>query len=167
MSSRTPRRWKAFFSPPEEEGSLDAKGRRFGIVVSRWNATVTEPMLASALEVFERLGARESDLRIVRVPGAFELSAAAKALIDSKGRRLDALVVLGAIVRGETTHHEVLGHAVASALAGLAADTGVPIGFGLLTCDTMEQARARSGKGAEAAEAAVSMANLRRRLLRR
>ena len=75
--------------------------------------------------------------------------------------RDDAVVALGAIVRGETTHHEVLGHAVATALAALAAETGRPVGFGLLTCDTMEQARARTGKGAEAAEAAVEMANLR------
>jgi 6,7-dimethyl-8-ribityllumazine synthase len=167
LSSRTPRRWKAPFSPSEQEGSLDARGRRFGIVVSRWNATVTEPLLASALETLERLGAREPDVRIVRVPGAFELPAAAKALIGSRRRPLDAVIVLGAIVRGETTHHEVLGHAVAAALSCLSADTGVPVGFGLLTCDTMEQARARSGKGAEAAEAAVSMANLRRGLRRR
>lgn len=165
MSSRTPRRWKAPFSPSEEEGSLEAKGRKFGIVVARWNPTVTDALLASALETLERLGARESDVRIVRVPGAFELPVAAKALIGA--RKLDAVIVLGAIVRGQTTHHEVLGHAVGTALSGLSADTGVPIGFGLLTCDTMEQARARSGKGAEAAEAAVSMANLRRRLRRR
>ena len=164
MSSRTPRRWKAPFSPSEEEGSLDAKGRRFGVVVSRWNATVTDLLLASALETLERLGAREADVRVVRVPGAFELPAAARALMGKGRRHPDAVIVLGAIVRGETTHHEVLGHAVAAALATLSGDSGVPIGFGLLTCDTMEQARARSGKGAEAAEAAVSMANLRSRL---
>jgi 6,7-dimethyl-8-ribityllumazine synthase len=167
LSSRTPRRWKAPFSPSEEEGSLEAKGRRFGIVVSRWNATVTDLLLVSALETLERLGARESDVRIVRVPGAFELPAAAKALIRKGRRSVDAVIVLGAIVRGETTHHDVLGHSVAAALAALSADTGVPVGFGLLTCDTMEQARARSGKGAEAAEAAVTMANLLRRLRKR
>jgi 6,7-dimethyl-8-ribityllumazine synthase len=97
---------------------------------------------------------------VVRVPGAFELPAAARAVAG----RSDALVALGAIVRGETTHHEVLAHAVAGALAGLSADSGVPIGFGLLTCDTMDQARSRTGKGAEAAEAAITMANLRRAL---
>ncbi len=74
------------------------------------------------------------------------------------------MIALAAIVKGETTHHEVLGHAVASALAGLSVDTGLPIGFGLLTCDTMEQARRRSEKGVEAAEAAIEMANLRRQL---
>ena len=76
------------------------------------------------------------------------------------------VLVLGAIVRGETTHHEVLGHAVAGALAALSGETGQPIGFGLLTCDTMDQARQRSGKGAEAAEAAIAMANLKRRRMR-
>jgi 6,7-dimethyl-8-ribityllumazine synthase len=77
------------------------------------------------------------------------------------------VIALGAIVRGETTHHEVLGHAVASALAALSAETGLPIGFGLLTCDTMEQARSRVSKGAEAVEAAIEMANLRRALRRK
>jgi 6,7-dimethyl-8-ribityllumazine synthase len=81
--------------------------------------------------------------------------------------KTEALIVLGAIVKGETTHHEVLGHAVATALATLTAETGHPIGFGLLTCDTMEQARERSGKGAEAAEAAIEMANLSRFLATR
>lgn len=165
MSSRAPRRWKASFSPREEEGTLDARGLKLGIAVARWNPTVTEALLASALSALERCGARPADVVIARVPGAFELPAAARALIEKKRR--EAVIVLGAIVRGETTHHDVLGHAVASALAGLSAETGVPLGFGLLTCDTMEQARARSGKGAEAAEAAVSMATLSRRLSRR
>ena len=165
MSSRVPRSWKASFSPREVEGTLDAKGRRLGVVVARWNPTVTDALLACALATLERCGARVADVHVVRVPGAFELPAAAKALIA--GRRLDAVIVLGAIVRGQTSHHEVLAHAVASALAGLSAETGVPVGFGLLTCDTMEQARERSGKGTEAAEAAIEMANLRRRLARR
>lgn len=160
-----PRHWKAAFSPREEEGTLDARGKKFGIVVARWNPTITDALLASALTTLERLGARASQVTVVRVPGAFELPAAAKALIAAG--RIDAVIVLGAIVRGQTNHHEVLGAAVASALAGLCAATGMPVGFGLLNCDTMEQAQERSGKGAEAAEAAVSMANLRRRLRRR
>jgi 6,7-dimethyl-8-ribityllumazine synthase len=102
---------------------------------------------------------------VVRVPGAFELPAAARALIRS--RRCDALAILAAIVKGETTHHEVLAHAVAGALAALSAETGQPIGFGVLTCDTMEQARRRVAKGAEAVEAALEVANLRRRLGRK
>jgi 6,7-dimethyl-8-ribityllumazine synthase len=103
----------------------------------------------------------------VRVPGAFELPAAARAALSARSTRPDAVIVLGAIIKGETTHHEVLGHAVAAALAALTAETGQPLGFGLLTCDTMEQARGRSGKGAEAAEAAIEMANLKRVLAAR
>ncbi len=165
MSSRFPRRLKPSFSPREGEGKLDAKTLKLKIAVARWNPTVTEALLASALEALERCGARPEDVRVVKVPGAFELPAAARALMHAG--RTDAVVVLGAIVKGETPHHEVLGHAVATALANLSAETGIPIGFGLLTCDTMEQARARTGKGAEAVEAAVEMANLRRRLKRR
>ena len=109
-------------------------------------------------------GAGDGDVTVVRVPGAFELPAAARALLR---RRCDALVVLAAVVRGETTHHEVLAHAVAGALAALSAETGAPIGFGVLPCDTMEQARRRVSKGAEAAESAVEVANLRRALARK
>lgn len=159
------RRVAPSFTPRERAGSLDARGLKLGIVCARWNPTVTDALLRSALEALEARGARSEDSLVVRVPGAFELPAAARALLESE--KPDALVALGAIVRGETTHHDVLGHAVASALAALSAETGVPIGFGLLTCDTMEQARSRVSKGAEAAEAAVEMANLRRRLRRK
>lgn len=159
---RVPRRVAASFSPRQYEGSLDANGLRFGVVCARWNPTVTDALLATALETLKRRGAREQDVSIARVPGAFELPAGAKALADAA--KPHALIALAAIVRGETTHHEVLGHAVASALASLSVETGLPIGFGVLTCDTMEQARARTGKGVEAAEAAIEMANLRRHL---
>jgi 6,7-dimethyl-8-ribityllumazine synthase len=146
------------------EGSLEARGRRFGIVCARWNPTITDALLESALAALGRHGARPRDMTVVRVPGAFELPAAARALLET--RRPDALVVLGAIVRGETDHHEVLAHAVAGSLAALSAERGIPVGLGLLTCDTMQQARARTEKGAEAAEAAIELANLRRRLRR-
>jgi 6,7-dimethyl-8-ribityllumazine synthase len=136
-----------------------------GVVCARWNPTVTDALLRSALEALEEHDARAEDVVLVRVPGAFEIPAAAKALLDAESP--DALVVLGAIVRGETSHHEVLGHAVATALANLSAQSGVPVGFGLLTCDTMDQARARVSKGAEAVEAAVEMANVRRGLRRK
>jgi 6,7-dimethyl-8-ribityllumazine synthase len=119
-------------------------------------------MLAAALDTLRRRGARASDVGVVRVPGAFEVAGAARALVDTG--RYHALVALAAIVRGETTHHEVLGHSVASALAALMVSSGLPIGFGILTCDTMEQARARTDKGVEAAEAAIEMANLARQL---
>jgi 6,7-dimethyl-8-ribityllumazine synthase len=136
-----------------------------GVVCARWNPTVTDALLRSALEALEEHDALAEDVVLVRVPGAFEIPAAAKALLDAESP--DALVVLGAIVRGETSHHEVLGHAVATALANLSAESGVPVGFGLLTCDTMDQARARVSKGAEAVEAAVEMANVRRGLRRK
>jgi 6,7-dimethyl-8-ribityllumazine synthase len=122
-------------------------------------------MLVSALDALRRHGGRASDVTVVRVPGAFELPAACRALIRS--RRCDAVAILAAIVKGETSHHEVLAHAVAGALATLSAETGLPMGFGVLTCDTMEQARRRSGKGAEAVEAALELANLRRALRRK
>ena len=164
-SRRVSRRVAPAFQPKEVEGTLDASGLRFRVLCARWNPTITEALLSSALETLERCGARGSDVTIVRVPGAFELPAAARAAL-SEPKRPDALIVLGAIVKGETTHHDVLGHAVAGALASLSAETGQPIGFGLLTCDTMDQARKRSGKGAEAAEAAIAMANLKRRRMR-
>jgi 6,7-dimethyl-8-ribityllumazine synthase len=159
---RVRRHAAASFSPRQYEGSLDAAGLRIGVVCARWNPTVTETMLAAALETLRRRGARAADVGVVRVPGAFEVAAAARALVESG--RYHALVALAAIVRGETAHHEVLGHAVASALAGLTVSAGIPIGFGILTCDTMEQARRRTDKGVEAAEAAIEMANLGRQM---
>ncbi len=159
---RVPRRAAAAFSPRQYEGSLDAEGLRIGVVCARWNPTVTDAMLEAALDTLRRRGARAADVSVARVPGAFEVAAGVKALIDSG--RFHAVVALAAIVRGETTHHEVLGHAVASALAALTVGKGVPIGFGILTCETMDQARKRTDKGVEAAEAAIEMANLRRRL---
>lgn len=153
------------FSPRQVEGTLDARGLRVGVVCARWNPTVTDGMLESALDTLRRRGARDRDVTVVRVPGAFEVPAGVRALIDS-GRH-DAVVALAAIVRGETSHHEVLAHAVAGALAAFAAQTGVPVGFGVLTCDTIEQARRRTGKGAEAVEAAIELANLRRELRKR
>ena len=165
MTNRAVRRVAPTFTPRERAGSLDARGLKLGILCARWNPTVTDALLRSALETLETHGARAQDVSLVRVPGAFELPAAARALLESG--ELDAIIALGAIVRGETSHHEVLGHAVASALALLSAQSGVPVGFGLLTCDTMEQARARVSKGAEASEAAIEMANLRRQLRRK
>ena len=159
------RRAASVFAPRERAGSLDAKGLKVTVLCARWNPTVTDAMLATALESLAAHGARPEDTSVVRVPGAFELAAAARDAIDSE--KPHAVVALAAIVRGETTHHDVLAHAVAGALAALSAETGIPVGFGVLTCDTMEQARDRVSKGAEAAEAAVEMANLRRRQRRK
>jgi 6,7-dimethyl-8-ribityllumazine synthase len=152
-------------APSAWEGTLEARGLRFGIVCARWNPTVTDSMLASALDALRRHGARPGDVAVVRVPGAFELPAAARALV--RARRCQALAILAAIVKGETSHHEVLAHAVAGALAAMSAETGIPMGFGVLTCDTMEQARRRVSKGAEAVEAALELANLARALGRK
>ncbi|MEX0878573.1 MAG: 6,7-dimethyl-8-ribityllumazine synthase [Thermoanaerobaculia bacterium] len=159
---RGPRRVAVSFSPKQYEGSLDAEGLRFGVVCARWNPTVTDAMLAATLETLRRRGARAADVSVARVPGAFEVPAGVRALLDTG--KPHAMIALAAIVRGETTHHEVLGHSVASALAALSAETGMPIGFGVLTCDTMAQARGRTDRGIEAAEAAIEMANLRRHL---
>ena len=147
------------FSPREIEGSTDAAGLRFAVVCSRWYPNGTEGLLRSALRALRQHGARAEDIEIIRVPGAFELAAAAK-LAE---RRADAVVALAAIIKGETNHHDVLAHAVSAALATLSASEGLPIGFGVLTCESMEQARARTEKGAEAALAAIEIANLRRR----
>jgi len=155
------RRVASVFTPRERSGSLDAKGLRIAVLCARWNSIVTDALLASALESLASHGAEGEDVFVVRVPGAFELPVAAREAIGTE--KPNAIVALGAIVRGETTHHDVLAHAVAGALALLSAETGIPIGFGLLTCDTMEQARDRVSKGAEAAEAAIEMANMRRR----
>ena len=114
---RVARRAAASFSPRQYEGSLDAEGLRVGVVCARWNPTVTDAMLTAALDTLRRRGARAADVSVARVPGAFEVAAGAKALIDSG--RFHAVVALAAIVRGQTTHHEVLGHSVASALAAL------------------------------------------------
>ena len=160
---RVVRRMAPAFSPEETEGGTNAAGLRFAVVCSRWNPTITERMLRSALDALQRQGARAEAIEIIRVPGAFELPAAAALAV----KRADAVIALGAIVKGETNHHEVLAHAVAEALAALSCSGGPPIGFGLLTCDTMEQARARTEKGAEAALAAIEIANLRRRRRRR
>jgi 6,7-dimethyl-8-ribityllumazine synthase len=159
---RAPRRATAAFSPRHFEGSLDARGLRFGVVCARWNPTITDAMLASALDTLRRRGAKVADVAVARVPGAFEVPSGARAMLDS--RKPDALIALAAIIRGETTHHEVLGNTVAWVLGALSVQTGVPLGFGVLTCDTMEQARERTDKGVEAAEAAIEMANLRRHL---
>jgi 6,7-dimethyl-8-ribityllumazine synthase len=159
---RVPRRVAASFSPRQYEGSLDAEGLRFGIVCARWNPTITDAMLEYALDTLRRRGARAGDVAVARVPGAFEVPAGAKALLESG--KYHALIALAAIVRGETSHHEILGHSVAAALASLSVASEVAIGFGVLTCETMEQARGRTEKGVEAAEAAIEMANLRRHM---
>jgi len=153
--------------PAALEGDLSAAGMKFAIVVSRFNAVVTDRLLDGALEVLLRSGADRSDIEIVRVPGAWEIAAAARAC--AAGGRVDAVVTLGCLLRGETAHFEVIYNEVARGIGQSQQETGVPHSFGVLTCDTLEQALNRAGikggnKGFEAAAAAIEMASLRRKL---
>jgi 6,7-dimethyl-8-ribityllumazine synthase len=144
-------------------GKLDARDKRFAIVVSRFNAFITERLLAGAMDGLLRMGAKRDDIRVVWVPGAFEIPATARAL--AKTRKYAAVLCLGCLLRGETLHYEVIANEVARGIGQAGEDTGVPHIFGVLTCDTLEQAIDRAGlkggnKGYEAALAAVEMANL-------
>lgn len=147
----------------ERRGQLRASGRRFGIVVSRFNEAVTRSLLQGALDCFTRYGARREDLDVVWVPGSWEIPPAVRRL--AQAGRHHGLVALGALIRGETAHFDVLAHSVARSLARVAAETGIPVGFGVLTTDTLDQAVARASveggnKGWEAAQAAIEMADL-------
>ena len=148
---------------PEGEGKLDAAGKRFALVVSRFNAFVTERLLDGALDALQRSGAARADVRVVRVPGAFEIPGAARQLAESK--RYDAIICLGCLLRGDTAHYDVIANECARGIGQSMQESGVPHALGVLTCDTLEQAIDRAGlkmgnKGFEAALAAVEMANL-------
>ncbi|HYN15951.1 MAG TPA: 6,7-dimethyl-8-ribityllumazine synthase [Terriglobales bacterium] len=150
--------------PQLGEGRLDASGKRFGIVVSRFNAFITERLLAGALDALRRAGARSQDIQVVRVPGAFEVPSAARAL--AKSGKVGALICLACIIRGETSHYEHLADEVTRGIGQSAQETGVPHAYGVLTCDSLEQAIDRAGlkmgnKGWDAALSAVEMAGLR------
>jgi 6,7-dimethyl-8-ribityllumazine synthase len=145
----------------------DGRGRRVAILVSRFNETITRRLEIGAIDTLLRHGVADRDLDVIRVPGAWELSAAARTALATE--RYDALVALGAVIRGETPHFEYVASTAARGLADAAAEFDVPIGFGVLTCDTIEQADARSGgdhgnKGADAALAALEMIDLLARL---
>jgi len=150
--------------PAGMEGNLKAEGKRFAIVLSRFNAFITERLLQGALDALRRTGARGQDIEIMRVPGSFELPSAAR-MLASRGK-YDAIICLGCLLRGETAHYDVIVNECARGIGQSAQDTGVPHAFGVLTCDTLEQAIDRAGlkmgnKGFEAALAAVEMANLK------
>ena len=149
------------------EGELKASGLRFGIVVSRFNSFITERLLAAAVDALERAGAAGEDVDVVRVPGAFELPLAAKKLAATG--RYDALIAIGCVLRGETTHYDYVCSETARGLQLAQMDSGLPIIFCVLTCDTLEQAIDRAGlkggnKGFEAGLAAIEMAQLSRKL---
>ena len=151
------------------EGKLTAAEKRFGIVVSRFNAFITERLLQSAYDGLSRSGARKQDIQIIRVPGAFEIPSAARTLAETK--KYDAIICLGCLLRGDTAHYDVIVNEVARGIGQSAQETGIPHAFGVLTCDTLEQAIDRAGlkmgnKGFEAALAAVEMANLKKAISR-
>ena len=153
--------------PVALEGDLSAAGMKFAIVVARWNAVVTDRLLDGALDALLRSGAHRSDIEVVRVPGAWEIPAAARTLA-STGRE-DAIITLGCLLRGETAHYEAIYNEVARGIGQSQQETGIPHSFGVLTCETLEQALNRAGiksgnKGFEAAAAAIEMVSLKRKL---
>ena len=155
------------------DGDLSAEGMKFAIVVARWNAVITERLLEGALDALLHSGARRSDIEVVRVPGAWEVPAAARTIADRAvqgGRPVDAIITLGCLLRGETAHYEAIYNEVARGIGQSQQETGVPHSFGVLTCETLEQALNRAGikagnKGFEAAGAAIEMVSLNRKLL--
>ena len=151
--------------PAGREGDLSAAGKRFAIIVSRFNAFITERLLQGALDGLRRTGARPDDIEIMRVPGSFEIPSAARLLAESG--KFDAIICLGCLLRGDTAHYDVIVNECARGIGQSAQETGVPHAFGVLTCDTLEQAIDRAGlkmgnKGLEAALTAVEMAGLKK-----
>jgi len=149
------------------EGDLSAEGMRFAIVVARWNAVITDRLLEGALNGLMRSRAVRADIQVLRVPGAWEIPSAARALADT--RLVDAVITLGCLLRCETAHYEAIYNEVARGIGQSQQETGIPHAFGVLTCETLEQALNRAGikagnKGFEAAVAAIEMVSLHRKL---
>jgi 6,7-dimethyl-8-ribityllumazine synthase len=155
------------FTPKQIRPAANAAGFRFALVVSRFNSFITERLLAGALDALKAAGAPAKNIEVVRVPGSFEIPLAAKKL--AAGAHADAVIAIGCILRGETAHFDYIASEVARGVQLAQLDTGVPIIFCVLTCDTLEQAIDRAGlksgnKGHEAGVAAVEMANLSKQL---
>lgn len=149
------------------EGGLSADGMRFAVVTTRWNTVITDRLLQGALDCLRRSGAAKADVQVVRVPGAWEIPNAARTLAESG--TVDAVITLGCLLRGETAHYEAIYTEVARGIGQSQQETGVPHAFGVLTCETLEQALDRAGlkagnKGFEAAGAAIEMVSLQRKL---
>ena len=145
------------------EGQLDAKGQKFGIVVSRFNSFITERLLEGALDALVRHGADDSEIHVARVPGAFEIPLAAGRM--AKSGNYDAVIALGAVIRGSTPHFDYVSSEVTKGVAAVSLESGVPVAFGVLTTDSIEQAVERAGtkagnKGFEAAVTAIETVNL-------
>jgi 6,7-dimethyl-8-ribityllumazine synthase len=153
--------------PNVYEGHLVAQGLKFGLVVGRFNEFITSKLLGGALDAFRRHGARDEDIEIAWVPGAFEIPLVARKMAESG--KYDAIVTLGAVIRGSTPHFDYVCNEAAKGVAQVAMQTGLPVIFGILTTDTIEQAVERAGtkagnKGWDAAVSAIEMANLMRKL---
>jgi 6,7-dimethyl-8-ribityllumazine synthase len=153
--------------PVAVEGDLSATGMKFGVVVARWNAVITERLLEGSLDALLRSGAQRADIEVVRVPGAWEIPSAARTLTSTG--QVDAIITLGCLLRGETAHYEAIYNEVARGIGQSQQETGIPHSFGVLTCETLEQALNRAGikagnKGFEAAVAAIEMVSLTRKL---
>lgn len=149
------------------EGDFTIRNARFGIIVSRFNSFITDSLLGGAVDTLLRHGAVEKDIRVVYVPGAFEMPLAAKRMATSK--RYDAIIALGAVIRGGTPHFEYVAGECTKGLAQVGMEYDIPLAFGVLTVDTIEQAIERAGtkagnKGVEAAVSAIEMVNLLRNL---
>ena len=145
------------------EAHLNAEGKKFALVVSRFNDFITDKLLSGALDALVRSGAKDRDIQIVKVPGAFEIPLVAKKMANPK--KVNAIICLGAVIRGATPHFDYVSAEVSKGIAQVSLDSGVPIIFGIVTTDTIEQAIERAGtkagnKGWSAAMAAVEMANL-------
>jgi 6,7-dimethyl-8-ribityllumazine synthase len=149
------------------EGKLVAEGLRFGIVVSRWNSFITEKLLAGAMDALIRHGVDESQIDVARVPGTWEIPVAAQKLATS--HRYDAVICIGCLIRGATPHFDYLASEVTKGIGQIGLQSGLPVTYGVITVENLEQAIERAGtkagnKGAEAAVAAIEMANLMKQL---
>ena len=153
--------------PVAVEGDLSAQGMKFAIVAARWNAVITDRLLDGALDALLRSGAARADIQVVRVPGAWEIPSAARTIANQG--QVDAIIALGCLLRGETAHYEAIYNEVSRGIGQSQQETGIPHGFGVLTCETLEQALNRAGikagnKGFEAASAAIEMVSVTRKL---
>jgi 6,7-dimethyl-8-ribityllumazine synthase len=149
--------------PQIHQGNWNAKGKRFALVASRWNEFIADKLIEGALDALAKSGAEDGAIEIYRCPGAFELTGLARRVADSG--KFDAVVCLGVVIRGATPHFDVVVNQVSRGIATLSAEAKVAVGFGVLTCDSIEQAIERSGskggnRGADAAMAAIEMLNL-------
>ncbi len=145
------------------EASLIAEGKKFGIIATRFNDFITERLLGGAMDALKRSGASDKDITILKVPGAFEVPLVAQKMTNAK--KYDAIICLGAVIRGATSHYDYVCSEVSKGIATVSLDSGIPVIFGVLTTDTIEQAIERAGtkagnKGFDCAIAAIEMANL-------